>query len=108
MCNTMYEDLKARYPQYGATDKILAFSNFLHPGLKGSILFKIGLYNTTLELLRLEEEGTPEEVGLDQAMALDSDDEEQLFEKVRVIILIFTRCRSNQQYNTRKISGNKY
>lgn len=77
MCNTMYEDLKARYPQYGATDKILAFSNFLHPGLKGSILFKIGLYNTTLELLRLEEEGTPEEVGLDQAMALDSDDEEQ-------------------------------
>ncbi len=75
----MYEDLQTRFPQYGGTDKILAFANFLHPALKGAVLFNIGLYNTTIEKLVIEEEGTPEEVGLDNAiMVADSDDEEQM------------------------------
>ena len=74
----MFEDLKSRFPAYGGQDKILAFSNFLHPALKGNILYKIGLYNTTLEQLVIEEEGTPEEVGLDQAIVVDDEDEEQM------------------------------
>ncbi len=60
-------------------DKILAFSNFLHPALKGDILFSIGLYYTTMEQVVIEEEVTLEELGLDNAIMLeDSDDEEQM------------------------------
>ena len=74
----MAQDLKVRYPKFGAEDKVLAFSNFLHPGLKGTVMYSIGMYNTTLERLVNEEEGTPEDVALNQAVMEDSDDEEQM------------------------------
>ncbi len=74
----MAKDLKVRYPKYGAEDKVMAFCNFLHPGLKGTVMYTIGMYNTTIERLIIEEEGPPEDVGLNQALVEDSDDEEQM------------------------------
>ena len=73
----MFDDLKARYPNYGCDDKLLAYGNLLHPALKGSVLFQNGRYNSTIEQLITEEEGVPEAAGLDVAIDIDSDDEEQ-------------------------------
>ena len=58
-------------------DKVLEYTNLLHPGLKGGVLFNVGKYSGTIEQLITEEEGAPEAVGLDEAIAIDSDDEEQ-------------------------------
>jgi hypothetical protein len=76
----MHEDLQTRFPSYGGNEKMLSLSNLLHPALKGNILYIFGLYYITLQQLVIEEEGTPEEVDLDNpSMLEDSDDEEQMF-----------------------------
>lgn len=73
----MFDDLKARYPNYGCDEKLLAYGNLLHPALKGGVLFAHGRYNSTIEQLITEEEGVPEAAGLDVAIDIDSMDEEQ-------------------------------
>ena len=77
MCKVMIADLQTRYPGYGTADKLLAYTNLLHPGLKGGVLYQMGKYNGIIEQLINEEEGAPEAAGLDDAIAIDSDDEEQ-------------------------------
>ena len=52
---------------------------------KATYFSKTGLYNTTLEQLVIEEEGTPEEVGLDQAIVVDDEDEEVVSPLVKVV-----------------------
>jgi hypothetical protein len=64
----MFEELKA-------ANKVLEFSNFLHPGLKGTIIFSIGLYSWTIDQLVIEGEGTLQKFGLDHAIVEDFDDE---------------------------------
>ena len=78
MCTNMHKDLENRFPNYGAKEKIYAYTHLLHPGQKGTILYQLGLYNSTCESFVLDEEGAPPEVAvLDEAVDADSDDEEQ-------------------------------
>ena len=51
----------------------------LHPDQKGTILYQLSIFNITLQKMVEEEENTPIEFGLDVAMHVqsDSEDEEQ-------------------------------
>ena len=49
----------------GCEDKLFALTHLLHPEQKGTILFKVGLFQPTIDQLITEEEGTPIEAGLD-------------------------------------------
>ena len=51
--------------------------HLLHPGQKGTILFKAGLFQPTIDQLITKEEGAPVEACLDQAMNIYEEDEEQ-------------------------------
>ena len=73
----MHTDIERRYPRYGCEDKLFALTHLLHPGQKGTILFKVGLFQPTIDQLITEEEGAPIEAGLDVGMNFDEDDEEQ-------------------------------
>ena len=76
-CSNLHGDIDKRYPRYGCEEKAFAYAHLLHPGQKGTILFKVGLWQSTIDMLIMDEEGAPEEVNLDEAMNLDEEDEEQ-------------------------------
>ena len=59
ICTTMHTDIERRYPRYGCEDKLFALTHLLHPGQKGTILFKVGLFQPTIDQLITEEEGAP-------------------------------------------------
>ena len=74
----MFNDLEKRYPNYGSGEKAYSYTHLLHPGQKGTILYQLSIFNQTCKLMiEDEEEGSPEEVGLNVAINVDSDDEEQ-------------------------------
>lgn len=78
MCANMGKDLEKRFPNYGSNEKAYAYSHMLHPGQKGTILYQQGIFNQTLQkMVEDEENTTPQDVGLDVAMHVQSDDEDE-------------------------------
>lgn len=79
MCANMSKDLEKRFPNYGANEKAYAYTHMLHPDQKDTILYQLSIFNTTLLKMVEEEENTLIEFGLDVAMHVqsDSEDEEQ-------------------------------
>ena len=76
MCANMIKDLDKRFPNCGAEEKAYAYTHLLHPGQKGTILYKLSMYQHTLNNMILDEETPGEEAGLDVAIAIDSDDDD--------------------------------
>ena len=69
LCINLHTEIERRYPRYGCEDKVFAICHLLHPRQKGTILFKVGLFTPTIEMMIMEEEGpTGEVAALDQAM----------------------------------------
>ena len=90
MCANMGKDLEKRFPNYGSNEKAYAYSHMLHPGQKGTILYQQGIFNQTLQkMVEDEENTTPQDVGLDVAMHVQSDDEdeEQAIMKFALILI---------------------
>ena len=77
MCANMIKDIEKRFPNYGANEKAYAYTHMLHPGQKGTILYQLGIFNQTLQKMVEEEEHAPTEAGLDVAMNVLSDDEDE-------------------------------
>ena len=77
LCTNMTKDLEKRYPKYGANEKIFAYCHLLHPGQKGTILYQLAEWQTTVNSLVADEENVSAEAGLDVAMNIDSDDDEE-------------------------------
>ena len=77
MSDNMAKDLEKRFPNYGSGEKAFAFTHLLHPGQKGTILYQQSIFNQTCQIMIEDEEGAPEEVGLDVAMHADSDEDEE-------------------------------
>ena len=49
----------------------------MHPGQKGTILYQLNIYNTTVQKMIEEEEKPSADVGLDFAIRFDSDEEDE-------------------------------
>ena len=77
MCANMNKDLEKRFPNYGANEKAYAYTHLLHPGQKGTILYQLNIYNTTVQKMIEEEEKPSADVGLDVAIRFDSDEEDE-------------------------------
>ena len=79
LANHLSADLEKRYPNNGSGEKAYAYTHLLHPGQKGTILYQQSIWNQTCQMMIEDEnlDAAPEEAGLDQAMQVDSDDEEQ-------------------------------
>ena len=77
LCANMAKDLEKRFPKYGANEKIYAYTHLLHPGQKGTILYQISEYQSTVNALLADEENAPAEAALDVAMNVDSDEEDE-------------------------------
>ena len=77
LCAHMYQDLEKRYPNYGSGEKAYAYTHLLHPGQKGTILYQQSIWNATCQSLISDEESAPAEAGLDVAMNVDSDEEDE-------------------------------
>ena len=79
MCAKMSKELDKRFLNYGANEKAYAYTHMLHPDQKGTILYQLSIFNISLQKMVEEEENTPIEFGLDVAMQIqsDSEDEEQ-------------------------------
>ena len=76
LCQKLFTDLDKRYPNYGSDEKVYAYTHLLHPGQKGTILYQQSIWNATCQSLIEDEESAPAEAGLDVAMHLASDDED--------------------------------
>ena len=78
LANNMSTDLEKRFPNYGSGEKAYAYTHLLHPGQKGTILYQQSIWNQTCQMMIEEEEGAPDQdAGLDQAMQVDSDEDEE-------------------------------
>lgn len=77
LCTNMSKDMEKRFPKYGGNEKVYSYCHLLHPGQKGTILYQLGEYQTTVNSLLADEENAPAEAGLDVAMHVESDEEDE-------------------------------
>ena len=56
----------------GGNEKVYSYCHLLHPGQKGTILYQLGEYQTTVNSLLADEENAPTEADLDVAMQNNS------------------------------------
>ena len=72
LCTNMSKDMEKRFPKYGGNEKVYSYCHLLHPGQKGTILYQLGEYQTTVNSLLADEENAPAEADLDVAMQNNS------------------------------------
>ena len=77
MCKDMKDNLDRRYPDLGTTIDVLAYTQLLHPGSKGTILYRTGKLQQTCSKFLAEHEAPIPVANLDDAVHEDFEDEEQ-------------------------------